>query len=961
MRKALILMSLILLVGVSVFAQDFGAVKGSVKDTEGNALPGVKVTLTGNKIAPMSIITSGEGNFRFMRLPVASDYTIKWELQGFKTEVREQQVISFGGDVNYDIVLEVASLEESVTVIGQTPTIDTKKTQVGMNITEQMIMGLPTSRNPWVMMQLAPGMMIDREDVGGAEAGQQSGYHGGGSDSGDSTWNVDGANITDNAALGATPAYLDMSGYEEMQISYANNDITRMTGGVQLNFISRKGGNRFSGNFFLDAENKEWESANVPQNLLDAGYSAAGIDRVYLYGANFGGPFIKDKLWFFGSYGIQDINARTLAKTTDKTWLVSGYARVDWQVTPSTRANVYYQYNSKLKWGRTSWGSTLQGPETLLNQYGPSPVYKAEIDHTLGNLFMNAKFIHSYNTFYLDPVNGRRTSDGSGPYLWIKNWPDFYASGNIGASGCERPTFDLNFSGNYFAENLLGADHEIKFGADMAWGNLHSYGEQEGNINIYEYEPLADGTPWIEAAVISDFETREGFNRYSGWISDTATWGRLTVNLGLRYDYETAHINPEGQPAAPFMTQYLGQLTVARTDSPASGRVLSPRFGIVYDLFGNGKDVLKFNIARYSTQAGYWVYGDIINPIPYREVRLRWVDADADGRVAQSELWGTDATGHPTMDPNDPAGWTYRSNFNLDGTAVTANRFDPNMNSPLLDEVSLSYEKEIMDDFAVQVAGYYKKRHRLVWDKGLMSDGSVETQANYYVAGIDPVTTQPYYSRHELPAGVYRTNQNNAYTRYLAAEIVVKKRLSHNWMLDGSFSLMDWKFYSKGDVLDMTNYDFNEGGVQAPQAGGSGITDVYVNSRWMAKLTGMYQFPYGFNLSASMTARDGYVVLPYQDVYKDNIGWGRVYANEPGNPGKFGDARLPALAVVNVRLEKVFNLSETMSVAVGVDAFNLLNVATALSQQTNLTSPTFRQTMRIVNPRVLRFGVHFNF
>ncbi len=961
MKKALVLLTLLCLVGVFSFAQDFGAIRGSVKDSEGNALPGVKVTLTGNKIAEMSVITSAEGNFRFMRLPVAKDYTIKWELQGFKTEVREQQVISFGGDVNYDIVLEVASLEESVTVIGQTPVIDTKKTQVGVNITEQMIMGLPTSRNPWVLMQLAPGMMIDREDVGGAEAGQQSGYHGGGSDSGDSTWNVDGATITDNAALGATPAYLDMSGYEEMQVAYANNDITKMTGGVQLNFISRKGGNRFSGNFFLDAENKEWESTNTPQNLLDRGYSAAGIDRVYLYGANFGGPFIKDKLWFFGSYGIQDINARTLARTTDKTWLVSGYARVDWQVTPSTRANVYYQYNSKLKWGRTSWSSTQQAPETLLNQYGPSPVYKAEVDQVFGNLFLNAKFIHSYNTFYLDPVNGRRTSDGSGSYALLQQWPDFYASGNIGASGCERPTFDLNLSGNYFAENVLGGDHEIKFGADAAWGNLHSYGEEEGNVRIATYEPLADGTPWVEAWVSSDFETREGFNRTSLWLSDTATWGRLTVNLGLRYDTETAHVNDERQPASPLLSQWLGELTVTRIDSPGKSSVFAPRVGIVYDLFGNGKDVLKFNIARYATQTGYWIYGDIINPIPWREIDLRWVDANADGRVTNNELWGTDATGHPTVDQNDPTGWSYRSNFNLDGTATSPNRLDPDLNCPLLDEISASYEKEVMADFSIRLEAYYKKRHRLIWDKGQMADGSVETSANWYLQEVDSVVGSPVYARHERPAGIYRTNANKAYTSYKAIELVLKKRLSNNWMLDGSVTVMDWKYYAKGDTLDLTNYDFYEGGSNAPQAGGSGISDVFVNSRWLAKLTGMYQFPYGINLSASITARDGYVVRPYHNVNRANIGWQGIYGNGVGDVGKFGDSRLPSLTVVNARLEKVFNLSETMSVAVAVDAFNLLNVNTALSRQASLTSGYYLGTLRIVNPRVLRFGVHFNF
>jgi len=964
MKKTFILLTLLCLVGVFSFAQDFGAIKGAIHDAEGNALPGVKVTLIGNKVTPMSVISSAEGNFRFMRLPVASDYTVRFELQGFKTIIREKQVVTFGRDIEYDIVMEVAALEESVTVIGQTPVIDSKKTQVGVNITEQMIMGLPTSRNPWVLMQLAPGMMIDREDVGGAEAGQQSGYHGGGSDSGDSTWNVDGANITDNAALGATPAYLDMSGYEEMQISYANNDMKSQTGGVQLNFISRRGGNNYSGNFFLDAEEKDWQAENIPADLKARGYSGAGIDRVYLYGANFGGPLVKDHLWFFGSYGIQDINTTTLAKTTDKTWLKSGYARLDWQATPSTRVNLYYQYNSKLKWGRTNWGATLQGPETVWNQSGPSPIYKGEIDQTFGNLFLNAKAVYSHNVFDLMPVLGDTTSDGSGPYMYLQYYPEFYSYGNTHHDSTVRPMLDVNFNGNYFAENVIGGDHEIKFGVDYVHGTMMSYAKYEGALEIAIQQPLADGTPWTEAWVLSPrWESQQGFDRMSGYVQDNVTFGRLTLNVGLRYDVESAFVRPEGQPASPLMPNYIPALTIAKFTPPVKAKTFSPRLGIIYDIFGTGKDVIKLNFARYGTQTGYSM-ADFTNPAPWREIDLRWVDGNGDGRVTADELFGTDwGTGLPTVDRNDPAGWTWYGGFDPSNpTAATSpNHWDTNWKPALLDEASLSYEKELMEDFAVRFEGFYKKRHRLNWDKGWMADGSVETAANYYYQGTDPVTTGKYYGRVEWPVGSYRTNANNAYTRYLAAEIVLKKRLSHNWMMDGSFTYMDWKYYAKGDTYNLTNYDYFEGGTQAPQAGGSGITDVYVNSRWLAKLTGLYQFPYGINLSATITARDGYVVLPYNTVYINNVGWSNVYAAKIGTQGKFGDTRLPSLAILNARLEKVFNLTETMSVAVAVDAFNLFNVNTSLSQQARLTSSTYALTKRIVNPRVIRFGVHFNF
>ena len=100
-----------------------------------------------------------------------------------------------------------------------------------------------------------------------------------------------------------------------MQINYGNNDVRSQTGGVQLNLVAKRGGNAFAGTFFLDAEDKAWQSDNVPQALKYFGYTAAGVNRVYLYGANFGGPIIKEKVWFYGSYGIQDIDGLQLTGT----------------------------------------------------------------------------------------------------------------------------------------------------------------------------------------------------------------------------------------------------------------------------------------------------------------------------------------------------------------------------------------------------------------------------------------------------------------------------------------------------------------------------------------------------------------------------------------------------------------------------------------------------------------------
>ncbi|MHB8056054.1 MAG: carboxypeptidase-like regulatory domain-containing protein, partial [Candidatus Aminicenantales bacterium] len=181
MKKALAIFAMVLLVAGFVSAQQFGTLLGKVVDKDGNALPGVSVTLTGNKTAPRVYVTSAEGNYRFLNLPVAGDYALKFELVGFGVVTREGLASSYGQNTEINITMQEVSLQEQITVVGQTPVIDTKKTQVGVNITNDMIMRLPTARDPWVMLQLSPGMLIDRENVGGSDSGQQSSYFGHGS------------------------------------------------------------------------------------------------------------------------------------------------------------------------------------------------------------------------------------------------------------------------------------------------------------------------------------------------------------------------------------------------------------------------------------------------------------------------------------------------------------------------------------------------------------------------------------------------------------------------------------------------------------------------------------------------------------------------------------------------------------------------------------------------------------
>ncbi len=984
MKKTILLVVLILVffccTALIANAQEFGSVKGIVRDSTGQPLPGVNVTLTSAKIAPMYALSSEGGNFRFLNLPVANDYTLKLELNGFRTLVREKLVVSFGKDLNFDLVLEQSALKEEILVIGKAPIIDTKKAQVGINVNEEMIMRLPTARNPWVIMALIPGMMIDRQDVAGAEAGQQSSYYGLGSSKDDNTWNIDGANITDNSALGAAPSYVNIASYEEIQINYGSNDIHSQTGGVQINLVSRRGGNKYSGMFYLDAADTNWQSDNVPQAMKDRGYQPGGINKVYLYGANFGGPIIKDKMWFFGSWGIQDIDQRTLTGSSDKTWLSSGYARLDLQLTKSTRANAFLEYDNKQKWGRAIFGYTEQAPDTLWSQKGPGYLWKGEIEQMFGNLYLNGKVIYTNGGFALIPSKGHRTADGSGDYMTFLNYPEFYMIGNPDDYGTDRNQLNVNLSGVLFKEKLLGGDHEFKFGVDYVNATTTTYDLYEGNI-ILNYDgpdPTLPTGEWWMAQLLRDNLINDNFNRLSFYFQDTITYGRLAVNLGIRYDTEKSMVKNLNIPASPWLSHYLPAVKLDKYDSGVSWRVLSPRLSLSYDLFGNGKDLIKFSIARYGSQSGNSM-ADFINPVGAAEIDVLWQDLNHDGRVTANELFGYNWDTGALEDPNNPDYWISSNNVNPENpTEITAlNKFDPNYNSPLLDEISLSYEKELITDFAARVEFFYKKYHRQTWTKAMKLDGTLETADNYYKAGTDSTTGYDYCGRYEYFPYEYRTNHKKAYDRYLGAQIVLTKRLSNRWMMNTSLTISDWKRFYNGEFLGhiydvligtypyvlaegLNNQQYFDGGVVAPESGGSGIRGVFVNSRWMFKLSGLYQLPFGVTFSGVFDIREGYVNPTNVLINLPGIGNKKIYGNPDGSGGKFGDQRLPAFWCLNFRIEKNFQLSDSSSVTLSADAFNVTNAAHSLKKENRITSPNFNNDLTILSPRVFRFGVRFS-
>jgi len=304
---SLVAIALCSLVAVSAFAQlQTGNIYGKVQAKDGSVLPGVTVTLTGVG-APQVFVSDAQGNFRFISLSPGS-YTLKADLAGYGTATRTGITVNVGR--NADVTLSLnPSVSESITVTAEAPLLDVRKAGTAISVAKVELEKIPTSRDPWTILQQAPAVQVDRLNVGGSQSGQQSVYIGKGATSDQNTWNVDGVNITDMGATGSTPLYFDFDSFEEMQITTGGSDPRIMTPGVQLNMVTKRGTNDFRGSSrYFYTPGSYQANATVPAEAATYLQQTNAINFVRDYGVEVGGPVWKDHLWLWVADSINKIS-----------------------------------------------------------------------------------------------------------------------------------------------------------------------------------------------------------------------------------------------------------------------------------------------------------------------------------------------------------------------------------------------------------------------------------------------------------------------------------------------------------------------------------------------------------------------------------------------------------------------------------------------------------------------------
>jgi hypothetical protein len=942
-----------------------GRIDVSVLDSTGAVLPGVIIELTGQQSA--NTVTDERGEAHFLNLPPGR-YVVVAKLQGF-TDYRNDNVpVGAGSIVPLKVTLAVSGVAAEVEVRAETPVIETKKQTVRTNVSLDELQSIPSSRDPWVVLQTVPGIIVDRVNVGGAESGQQSNYQAKGAPGGDNTWNMDGVPITDMAALGSSPTYYDFDMFQEMQVTTGGADPSNPTAGVQLNFVLRSGTNNWRGSgryYFL---NNDLQSDNLPGSLVGTLISYNRFNRYTDYGVEGGGPVIKDKLFVWGAYGetnprmeiyrytgtagatfVQSTPAckslGTSATAAPRTYAISARdcttlenysAKATAEISDRVRGGFSFFRGDKIKLGRDA--SATRPDETAYNQTGPTDLYKGEGNFTIGNnLFVTARYAYTAGGFGFEPRGGHDTTaykDDEG--VWHNTF-GFYLT--------DRPQKNFQIEGNHFR-----GSHELKFG--FGWRKSAVASESGWPGGIYT---VHTGYPNMEATVVRNWSDAANAVYISGFLGDTITRDRLTLNLGVRWDRAIANLQVGSVPANP-LSPLLPALQGQAQDSAAVFQIVTPRIGLTYALGESRRTIAR---ASYGAFAGQLTSarGYTVSTIPgYSYVYYSAVDLNGNNVADPNELGAF--LGTYGFDPDNPLG----GNPDRIGDYAT----------PLTHEFVAGVEHELFTNFGLSGTFTYRRFVNFNWLQYRGVTGSDYVEAGRLTDTTTPVGPYdiPFYTIDSslVPSDFGRLyeKRNGYHQRYWGLEIAATKRMSNNWMMRAGWSTNDHREYfdsldAKAEPTSTLANPNKDGGLVMTATGGSGKSGIYmVLPKYQFILTSAYQARWGINLGLNYLFRQGYSTPYYRERTPGS-------ADDLAPVGKsvllvsdVGDYRLPNVHSVDARVSKSLRAGR-VNANLDLDIFNVFNTSTVLGREYNLRLTTFNQVKEIMNPRVVRFGVRVGF
>jgi hypothetical protein len=977
----------VLFMAYTAAAQTTGGINGTVIDNTGAVLPGVTITASSDALMGVqTTVTNEQGQYRFPALPIGT-YSLNYELGGFSNIKRDGIIVQIGFTATVNVQLQLATLQESVTVTGASPVVDVTSTTSTFNVNQEMLQTLPNARDIWSVMGQSPGIRVSTIDVGGSRAGTQTGFEAFGF-SGQVRVQVDGVNTTEGT--GAAGFYYDYGSFDEIQLGGDGMDAQSATPGVQLNAVIKSGGNQFRGTMYFDYENEDFQGNNI-----DAELTALGIGRgtrtLKYYDANgdVGGPVMRDKLWYYGSMRRQDSTVTVTGFPVEDpgtfgqlTSLQNATYKLTYQLSPNNRFSHYVQYGRKLLPHRGG-GSTLYR----------NSVFQQDSGSWAGNLEWNGiispQFIiraaassfgynwpnipYGVNGVLNEDLNARWTDDGSGTT---------YTFGSAAADRNDRRRWQYDIQSTYFKDNWAGGNHSIKFGWVSERESQHF--KDEGfvdEISLAFRSPTGAPnftTPYRVTIRNTPRETTNANWHHGAYINDSIQVKRVTASVGLRWDYYNSfypdQLIPESRfrdffyagvpvqtsvgPYALVATPYAGSFQVpALSGIKRYPKLIAPRLGVSWDVAGNGKTVIKANWGRFHHNTGN-ASGDV-NPLSSATATFDWLDC----RSGATPVTCTGSNFGDKLFTLNELG----QNRAVSGVGGTSVLIDDSVKDPYTDAMSFWFERELANNMGFRVGYTFRTDGNIEDDVELARVYSLYTlQRTFADPGVDGIVGNaddgPAITMFDIPGqapasvteartvdGIIATDR--------ALDLTFTKRMSNR------FSLVTSYYF---------NWDRDKEFVQNPND--ERFADQTVTN-WNFKIFGTYQAPWSINVTGSVRHQSGTaisrdVALSGQPGQNITMTGGNAYEAEEN-----GAYRTDNVTVLDSKIERRFRFGGR-SLGVFADLFNILNTNSAnigsqssIVGRTNVTLPDgtrtqvqgFLRPTAIVPPRIFRIGARLNF
>ena len=954
------------------------AIAGMVRDTTGSVLPGVTVEVSSPALIEKtrSVVSDGSGLYRVVDLRPGT-YVITFTLPGFSTVRREgiELVANFTATVNAD--LRIGGVEETITVSGQSPVVDVQNTSARNIISRDVLDSVPTGRTLPAFAALTPGLSIPAagQDVGGSkgETFFTGSIHGS-----KEFISVQEGFITTTRGAGGRIFVPNPGSAQEVSIELGGGSAEFQVGGVQINFIPREGGNRFSGDLFTTYTNSAFQGTNVSPAIEARGLTEANVnkvDEIYEFTGSLGGPIARDALWFYTSQRWWGASAQmagiyfnstpqAFAYTPDvsrpaiNNWVNRHHdGRLTWQATARHKFALSYNLQYRCDCYRGIDGSVVSAaglpaggiltPEATHVRRYKSKILVASWTHPASNklLFEGAASVQLM-PWWNRPQPG--VSDTTTAVQELST--NTYFRAPLGLQDYTTNNFYYRFSSSY-----VTGSHSFKAGAyfAQAWNRI------ETRVHNNMTYALRNGVPAQITVWTTPYTAESVVDGDVGlFAQDQWTLGRLTTNLGLRFDYLNMSVPAQELPA----TQFAQAAAYDRVGCVPCFFDLSPRLSASYDLFGNGRTALKVSLGRYVGYGGN--LANSVNPVNSRvnSANRAWSDRNGDFAPQESELG-----------PVSPAAFGTVRIVNRYATDVTEGFGNRDYNW----QFSTGLQHELRSNVAINLSYF-----RTSWGNLTATNNTALSAADY-----DPYCiTLPADAR--LPGGGGREvcglfdikperfgalnnviDLASAFGRqtevFNGVDATLKMRLPRGAFLQGGLSTgrnvtNNCAFNNRPEITPSgfaantpRSADFCE--VALPLSAGTQL-----------KLNGSYTLPFDVQASAAFQNLPGTMIAASYVATNADIrpSLGR---NLSGNvtqvvianvipPGRSFENRFSQL---DVRVSKNFRLPR-FTIQASVDVYNLFNASPVLTENFRY-GPAWLRPTGILDARLAKFGAKLTF